>query len=354
MIIMINNLKRHITYFILASLIVTPCFASPVDAIQEIPTKIWTINRVTVDLYKKKIARKLINNRYERIGVLCATAAVVAAGGYYAFKPPVLAPVEQQLTQDNNDIIPVVAQDVRNTANILPQINDNLKIINKTLGINLQPSNPLPTISATEQSYLRAIVSGLGRYGYRMGEAALNNIVLLVLVGGLPGPINKLFGFWGSKLEELGTRVYHDSDFHWFVTTQTQAVPYFNDLERAAELLPLASDAEEREHQKDSMMWAADVLVKHLARVVSFMEYQAEKLKVINTGCSIQMQASSKYVYRHVGQFAQTLQTMLEDRNKHAEIPAYIKSFRESIRSEQDSFCVNEHAALYDISDSVA
>lgn len=350
---MINNSKRYLANVMLVSILVTPCLAKPVDAIEKIPTHIGKPTRKFVDLHKKRITIKLIRNRYERIGVMCAAAVVVAAGGWHAFKPSELAPQSQQLTQENNDIIPVMAQDARNIISRLPQIEARLDSIDQRLGIE-QERAITPPPAETHLSYLQAVASGMFWYGKKMGKSALDNIVLLVLVGGLPGPINKLFGFWGSKLEQLGARVYHDSDFHWFVTTQTQAVPYFNDLERAAELLPLASDDEERQHQKDSMMWAADVLVKDLARIVSFMEYQAENLKFLNTGCGIQMQASSKYVYRHIDQFAPILQTMLEDQTKHAEIPAYIKSFRERIRSEQDSFCVNEHAALYDISDTVA
>lgn len=348
-----NNFKRYkINVILVFTLIMTSCLAEPVDAIQEIPVTIWSINRETIDLHKKEITQQLIRNRYERVAIMCATAAVVAAGGWYALSPQALAPEDAQLTQDSNKTI----ASMKKTMNVLEQTTretrDRVYAIDQKLGIKQSQRNA-EEASNSKQSSLRWLLGGIVAYAVGIGGRTLDYIVLMILTGGLPEPIKKLFNFWSEKIEKVVTRVYHDSDFHWFVTKQTQAVSYFNDLERAAELLPLASDEEERKHQKDSMLWTADVLVKQLARVVAFMEYQAEKVKVLNTGCSIQMQASAKYMYRHIGHFAQTLQMMLEDRSKHAEIPAYIKSFRERLRSEQDSFCVNEHAALYDIPDAV-
>jgi hypothetical protein len=311
-------------------------------AVKEIPNNIWTINRQTVDLYKKRISEKLTRNKYERIGVLCASTAAIVALGWYTLKSPELVSADQALTKSANQKL-----------NEMYEANQNMQRYAAIIAAKAATKNTQEP-AKQKPSMMGQWGSGMWSYGTRMGQAAVDNVVLLILMGGLPGPINKLFNFWGSKLEEIGARVYHDADFHWFVTSQTQAVAYFNDLERSADLLALASDAEEREHQKVSMMWAADVLVKQLAHIVSFMEYQAEELKVLNTGCSIQMQASAKYVYRHVEQFGATLQSMLNDRTKHAEIPAYIKSFRGRLRSEQDSFCVNESAALYDVSDHIS
>lgn len=356
---MMNNFKRYTINVILVSILGTSCLAKPVDAIEKIPARIGQPTRNFVDLHRKRITTKLIRNRYERIGVMCATTAVIAAGGWYSFKPGEVVSKTAEvvpLTVDSNQLLKKIDIDNQHLKFESQQIKSILESLVQSVDLNgisqdVQSSSPS---LVDNQSYLGAMASGLFWYSKKMGKAALDNIVLLVLVGGLPGPINKLFGFWGRKIEDLGTHVYHDADFHWFVTAQTKAVPYFNDLERAAELLPLASDKEERQHQISSMLWTANVLVKELARIVAFMEYQAEKLKALNTGCSIQMLASAKYVYRHIDQFAQTLQSMLEDSTKHAEIPAYIKSFRETIRSEQDGFCVNEHAALYDISDTIA
>ena len=343
---MINNLKKYVSGYVLFSLMMFTYSHAQVDTIQEIPKELWSLDENTVKAEKEIIAKKLLRNKYERIGVLCASTAVIVALGWYTFKSPdatdevVTVAMKDQIEQMNKKMNILLEQNKQKTVN--ETINSNKQFPKTTAATGKKPS------IITEWG------SGLWCYGKRMGQDAVDNVVLLVLMGGLPGPINKLFNFWGSKLEELGNRVYHDADFHWFVTKQTQAVAYFNDLERAAALLPLANDEEEREHQRISMMWSADVLIKQLAKVVAFMEYQADQMSFLNTGCSIQMNASARYVYRHTKQFGHTLEIMLDDHTKHAEIPAYITSFRERLRSEQDSFCVNEHAALYDISDTIA
>ena len=176
------------------------------------------------------------------------------------------------------------------------------------------------------------------------------SIFVSLIVGNLPTPISKMFSFWGRKLEAFGNRVYHDGDFYWFISTQTQVVQYFNELERSIELFPLASDNEERKHQKRTVLWSANCLIKELSKLIAFMEYQAEKTQALYPGYGIQMNASSRYIYRHVEKFGSKLQVMIDNRSQHAGIPAYVKSFRESLRSEQDSFCINERAALYDVS----
>lgn len=331
---MIRN-KKIIGLLLLASFMFTPA----VYAMHGAPKKVWVINKEAVQFYKGKIARHLLRNKYERAGVFCLTAAVVAAGGMYALqeKVQVLDGSSQQKIHDMHATVSGLSVAVKDiSARLKPDLNSQDFIVPE---------------SQQEESYFSYMFGGLFAYGKHMGKMALDNVVLFVLMGGLPEPIKKLFNFWSSKIEGVVQHVYHDGDFHWFVTTQTQAVPYFNDLERAAELLPLASDQEEREHQVKSVVWSADMLVKQLARVVAFMEYQAHKIKPLSTGCSIQMSASAEYMYRHIALFAQDLQTMLEDPAKHAEIPAFIKTFRERLRSEQDSFCVNERAAFDDVSD---
>ena len=95
------------------------------------------------------------------------------------------------------------------------------------------------------------------------------------------------------------------------------------------------------------------MLLKQMARVIAFMEYQAKHIKKFNVGCSIQMQAASRYMYRELGFFAQELERLLNDESKHKEIPEYVSAFRSKLRSEQDSFRINERAALYNISDAV-
>lgn len=339
-IIMIKNKEiKKLLLFVLFAF----CSFMQADEVQQVPKKIESINRELVDSHKIKISEKITRNKYERIGILCASTAVIAALGWYALSDSELVPADQALTQNSNQKIDALYRN-----------SENMQKYAAIIAAHASKSNTIkPDIKPT--SKLRQWCSGVLSYSKKMGQMAVDNSVLMVFMAAVQvGPIKNLFIHWGNKVNEIGEYVYYDVDFHWFVTKQTQAIAYFNDLERSAELLPLACDAEEREYQRDSMMWAGDMLVKQLARVVAFMEYQAQELKVLNTGCSIQMQASSKYVYRHVEQFSTTLQTMLDDHTKHAEIPAYIKSFRKRLRSEQDSFCVNEYAALYDISDSVA
>ncbi len=343
-----NTLKRYITHFTLISLVFTSCFAEPKDAIQKLPTAISKINRRLVDLHKARITQQLIRNRYDRMVINCATVAVIAAGGWYAFHTPVV--VDKPLTQDNNKNIPLIKENTELTRIFSQEIMQQVSRINKQLGIDstAPKATPPPTL-------LQAWGRNIWNTGKMIGHNAVIQMGVLVVSGvlPLPRPIARLFNYWGNQVERIGEHFYHDADFHWFVTSQTQAVSYFNDLERAAELLPLATDEEDRGHQKKSMIWTADALVKQLARVIAFMEYQADKVKTLNVGCSIQMKASAIYMYRHVGLFSSELQAMLDDSSKYAEIPVYIKSFRERLRSEQDSFCVNEHAAREDIFDEV-
>lgn len=337
-----NNSKQYVLHVTLISLVFSSCFAESINAI---PKTVSQINRNLIDLYKSRITQQLIRNRYERMAITCATVAVVAAGGLYAFKTP--AVVEQPLHEDSNKNIGTIKENTDALLFYAQQTQARLDNLENKVGTDSSMIK-VPIAPTLLQAWGRGIWNTCKIIGH---NAVIQMGVLIVSgVLPLPRPIARLFNYWGEKVERFGELFYHDADFHWFVTSQTQAVPYFNDLERAAELLPLAIDEEDKEHQQRTMIWTADVLVKQLARVIAFMEYQAEKLKSLNTGCSIQMMASSKYMYRHVGQFSETLQTMIQDRTKHAEIPAYIKSFRERLRSEQDSFCINEHAALYDIS----
>ena len=353
-----STLKRYSIYFVLLFVASTLCKAEPVD-VNPLPVElhnrimvsgITKLNRSLINLHKSRINQQLIRNHYERIALTSATVAVVAATGWYAFKTP--AVVEQSLTQDANTNISLMNKKADGLTVQGECIMQQLAQIKNQLNIK--------GTGAIKQQVPHSLLKAWGKSIWGIGEAIVKNSAIqmgVLVVSGvlpLPRPIMRLINYWGDRVEKIGEHFYHDSDFYWYLTTQTQTVAYFKDLERAAELLPLATDEEDREHQKKSILWSADILVKQLARIVAFMEYQAIKLKVLNTGCSIRMQASAKYMYRHVDQFSHTLESMLKDRSKHAEIPAYIKSFRERLRSEQDSFCVNEHAALYDISDGVA
>jgi hypothetical protein len=350
-------------YFIFLTLVVSPFVQAKENAM---PAKVWEINRATVELHKKRIVKQLARNKLERIGVLCASSAVVLALGWYTFGgmiSPAAASGDRTIPENLGKKILEEQQATRNELTGLKHENNYLR---KSLTHHIEHCEGYRDgVIAEKDSRIRQLLaqytgSSTQQFKYKIwgwcknvASITANNFAVILLMGGLPGPINKMFGFWGRRLEELGARIYHDNDFYWFVSTQTQAVPYFNDLERAAALLPLANDQEEREHQQAAILWSSTVLTKQLARIVSFMELQAQTLKILHTGCSIQMQASAKYMYRHVGQFAKQLQGMLDDPTKHAEIPAYVSTFREQLRSEQDSFCTNERAALFNISDDI-
>lgn len=324
------------------------------------PKKVWNINRATVDLYKGRIKKQLARNKIERVAVLCAATAVIAALGWYTVggfsnpSPAKFIPADQ-LTKEVSAL----------KDQIIRQRNENHKLYKFSMRLMEFLEDKYPGIIEEQQKEInnlkfqqaastpRRVVWSVWDFFKSAVKTTANNFAVILLMGGLPGPINKMFGFWGRKLEELGARIYHDNDFYWFVSTQTRAIPYFEDLERSAALLPLANDQEERDHQKQTVLWSSCVLTKQLARIVAFMEFQSDRLKILHTGCGIQMQASARYVYRHVGLFAEELQRMLDDSARHAEIPAYVATFREQLRSEQDSFCTNERAALFDISDDI-
>ncbi len=318
---------------------------------------IWIINQPTVSFHKLCIDQQLKRNKYERIGALCATTAVIAGLGWYSFggllkAAPVVAAGEQVVS----------AQDVSKKIDLLNnQVavlrDQNSKLLNAMPSDSLKMQETLKRVTAEMQlqqaSLPRRFGNQVWNFAKGAGTHALNNFAVLLIMGGLPGPITKMFVFWGRKLEELGQRIYHDAYFYWFVSTQTQAIQYFAELERCAGQLPLATDPLDSDHQKESVIFAASALTKQLARIVAFMEYQAEKLRTAHMGSSIKMAASARYMYRHVGAFAVELQEKLADVSKYAEIPAYISGFREKMRTEQDSFCTHERAALFNISDQV-
>ena len=355
--------KRTSWYFIFLTLVVSPFVQAKENAM---PTKVWEINRTTVELHKKRIIKQLARNKLERIGVLCASSAVVLALGWYTFGGMISPQASSGNRTIPENLGKKIIEEQQATRNELIGLKHENNYLRNSIKHHIEYCEGYREgVIAEKDNRIRQLLaqytgSSTKKFRYKIwgwcknvASVTANNFAVILLMGGLPGPINKMFGFWGRRLEELGARIYHDNDFYWFVSTQTQAVPYFNDLERAAALLPLANDKEEREHQRTAILWSSTVLTKQLARIVSFMELQAQKLKILHTGCSIQMQASAKYMYRHVGQFAKQLQSMLDDPTKHAEIPSYVSAFREQLRSEQDSFCTNERAALFNISDDI-
>lgn len=320
------------------------------------PDRIWVINQPTVAFHKLCIGQQLKRNKYERIGALCATTAVLVGLGWYSFggllkAAPVTAGEEVVSAREVSKKIDVLNSQVT----ILKE--QNQRLLNAMPPVSLEVQKKLADLLREQQLQQAAFPKRFGHQVWNFakgaGTHALNNFAVLLIMGGLPGPITKMFGFWGRKLEELGQRIYHDADFYWFVSTQTQAVQYFGELERCAGQLALAIDPLDRVHQKESVAFAASGLTKQLARIIAFMEYQSDKLRTRHMASSIKMGASARYVYRHVGAFAVELQEKLADASRHAEIPAYISGFREKMRTEQDSFCTHERAALFDISDQV-
>ena len=349
--------KKHLGLFLTLLMSISFVTQAVAEQSEQVEKKIWVINQPTVSFHKLCIDEQLKRNKYERIGALCATAAVLVGLGWYSFggllkAAPATAPGEQVVS----------AQDVSKKIDLLNnQVavlrDQNQRLLNAMPSASVEMQNVIQGLikerQLKEASLSRKIGMQVWNFAKGAGTHALNNFAVLLIMGGLPGPITKMFGFWGRKLEELGQRIYHDADFYWFVSTQTQAIQYFGELERCAGQLSLATDPLDRVHQKESVIFAASALTKQLARIIAFMEYQSEKLRTAHMGSSIKMGASARYVYRHVGAFAVELQEKLADSSKYAEIPAYISSFREKIRIEQDSFCTHERAALFDISDQV-
>ena len=85
---MINNLKKYVSGYVLFSLMMFTYSHAQVYTIQEIPKELWSLDEKTVKAEKEIIAKKLLRNKYERIGVLCASTAVIVALGWYTFKSP--------------------------------------------------------------------------------------------------------------------------------------------------------------------------------------------------------------------------------------------------------------------------
>lgn len=349
--------KKYVALFL--TLLMSVSFVTQVIAEQseQLETKVWVINQPTVSFHKLCIVQQLKRNKYERIGALCATTAVLVGLGWYSFggllkAAPVVAADEQVVSAKE------VSKKIDHLNNQVAILKDqNYRLLNAMPPASFEMQKRIEELIKERQlqqaSLPRRFGNQVWNFAKGAGTHALNNFAVLLIMGGLPGPITKMFGFWGRKLEELGQRIYHDADFYWFVSTQTQAIQYFGELERCAGQLPLATDPLDRAHQKESVIFAASALTKQLARIVAFMEYQAEKLRTAHMASSIKMAASARYVYRHVGAFAVELQEKLADPSKYSEIPAYIKEFREKMRTEQDSFCTHERAALFDISDQV-
>lgn len=357
-------------YISLISLLVSLSVVTSSTAMQSITAhnasisnkQIWIINPDTVAQQKKAVAQLFTRSKYERIACITALTIGAAVTAYWLKNKLFYASLpnpEPGSSINAADVMEKLHVIQANQDLLAPKINaiftaTQTPAVRTLIEENARLTQAYQTaLKAQHASELARAGNGLLGWGKNMVATLSNQFGFLLVLGALPASIQKMVTTVHQQVDAFTDRIFHDNSFNWFVRTQSDATPFFDELEECSEKFVLA-DSHDNNHEKTSIILAANMLSLELARLVGFMEYQSEAMRALYPIHNTHMRATAMHTYREIEIFEKELTNMLNTPTKHAEIPAYAKAFRNIIRSEHESFCRYEQAALHNFTGTMA
>lgn len=314
--------------------------------------KIVEIDRETIEVEKKRIYEYLARNQTHRTLVKASvvTAGAVVAGhvAYHAFLKP--APVSTSVPNATlNDLVQKVDASRIEIAAVDAKFER----------LPLLPLPPVPVITSEVEATPTALgkVASAGKEILLAGWHGVKFFGTVMIQGGPPLVLSGLVlrelptvaDLWNRFITTPIGKVCHPIESKWFLKNWVHYKDMFKHLEYRVSGLPLAVDGFERDHFVSQTVTDVNVLTGQLARVVAFLEIQAERISKRNRVCGAHLTEKSIYAFKLIQIFNKDISVLLADRNRHAEVPACVATFRRKLKDEFDSFHLYERAALHDI-----
>lgn len=294
------------------------------------------IDHSRIARYKTEIARMMWINKCQRIGLIATAAAITVGGIYKLFSTDV---VQEKVVLNSEEI----TKKVTTTAADVTVAKKLLEDIAQKIGIEMV-QKPI-CVAPQTVSYATSLFD----WTKSIGRSIRDQLVTVGLMGLITGPFGDVWNWGGRSLQ----RLYHAGDFLWFVSKKTYVVKCFDELVSCVQELALSLDDKEREHKQKAASFAVALLAQEVEKIIAFMEYQSEQVHALYPRYAILMKSSARAITGKLDVFIKEISILLNDSKKHAELVTYVESFREKLRKEQDTFCLYENAALWDISDFI-